>query len=352
MSLPSLFHDLTPIPQDDGSNTICAIDYTAEFIEAMDYFRAVIKADECSERALKLTGLCLKMNPANYTVWHFRRRCLQALHKAKHPDTKCTFDPEDVKNDLQLAAQLGGANPKNYQIWYHRRALLDPGLIQPRDDDSTDDDSSKLSTIQMELHYVAGVLDEDAKNYHAWSHRQWIIMTLPTSATLWSNEKQYTHSLLERDCRNNSAWNQRWFVVHRGSKDPLSGEECREEAEYALESVGGDPYNESPWRYLIGVLRERVKVLTREGGDIGEFIDGYLTKIEDTKQKLSSKVENPNDCYNLTSAYIDLLQMKGDQNSLSQAADFARELSSLYDTIRAKYWNMREEELRAAVTTC
>lgn len=140
--------------------------------------------------------------------------------------------------------------------------------------------------------------------------------------------------------------------MHRGSKDPLSGEECREEAEYALESVGGDPYNESPWRYLIGVLRERVKVLTREGGDIGEFIDGYLTKIEDTKQNLSSKVENPNDCYNLTSAYIDLLQMKGDQNSLSQAADFARELSSLYDTIRAKYWNMREEELRAAVTTC
>ena len=46
--LPTLFHDLAPIQQDDGPYPVCAIDYSPEFSKAMDYLRAALRADDRS----------------------------------------------------------------------------------------------------------------------------------------------------------------------------------------------------------------------------------------------------------------------------------------------------------------
>ena len=43
MDLSEVFKDVTPIPQDDGPNPVCSIDYANGFVEAMDYFRAILK---------------------------------------------------------------------------------------------------------------------------------------------------------------------------------------------------------------------------------------------------------------------------------------------------------------------
>ena len=45
-------------------------------------------------------------------------------------------------------------NPKNYQIWYHRRVIVE-----------------RLGDSSRELNFTKEVFKEDAKNYHAWSHR-------------------------------------------------------------------------------------------------------------------------------------------------------------------------------------
>lgn len=62
-----------PIPLNDGSETgampLATIAYSPEYLEAMSYLRAVMAANEMSERAFKLTEDIIFMNPAHYTVW-------------------------------------------------------------------------------------------------------------------------------------------------------------------------------------------------------------------------------------------------------------------------------------------
>ena len=113
MDLETIFADLEPIPQDDGPTPVCAILYLPDFVQAMDYFRAVLYKKEYSSRALDLTSVCLTHNPANYTIWRFRRECLATLSSSKSK-----IDEELVEKDLAFSAILGGPNPKNYQIWW------------------------------------------------------------------------------------------------------------------------------------------------------------------------------------------------------------------------------------------
>ena len=72
--------DLTPIPQyKEGLAPICAIVYTQEFSETMNYFRAITKAGEISERAFKLTQDVIGLSEGNYTAWFYRRKCIEGL---------------------------------------------------------------------------------------------------------------------------------------------------------------------------------------------------------------------------------------------------------------------------------
>jgi protein farnesyltransferase/geranylgeranyltransferase type-1 subunit alpha len=48
---------------------LAAIAYTEEYSSAMGYLRALMAANEFSERGLALTEHIINMNPAHYTVW-------------------------------------------------------------------------------------------------------------------------------------------------------------------------------------------------------------------------------------------------------------------------------------------
>jgi protein farnesyltransferase/geranylgeranyltransferase type-1 subunit alpha len=66
--------DVQPIPLDDGSreddNPLAVIAYKPEYLEVTSYLRAVMAANETSERVLRLTEDVISMNPAHYTVWY------------------------------------------------------------------------------------------------------------------------------------------------------------------------------------------------------------------------------------------------------------------------------------------
>ena len=44
--------------------------------------------------------------------------------------------------------------------------------------------------LDSELDYIAEVLQEDSKNYHAWSYRQWLLMTVDEES-VWENELEF-----------------------------------------------------------------------------------------------------------------------------------------------------------------
>lgn len=183
--IAEVFHDVTPIPQaDPDQQPVCGIMYPTSFLIAFDYMRACWKSEETSERSLKLTATCLKLNPANYTVWHFRRKCLRALGRSG--------DQASLSADLTLTSQLGGSNPKNYQIWYHRRVLLED--YHKSSPNPTQDKLMQAHFLDSELDYLAEVLNQDPKNYHAWSNRQWLLKTVNDPA-VWDAELLYGTSI-------------------------------------------------------------------------------------------------------------------------------------------------------------
>ena len=105
-----------------------------------------------------------------------------------------------------------------------------------------------------------------------------------------------------------------------------------------------DPHNESPWRYLIGIIKEQIHVSQSLDFSISEKIVSYEEQIEKIIDDLKVKDIDPNTCINMVSAQIDILQMKGDKESLNKGVLMAKILQD-EDTIRSKYWTMRQEEL-------
>ena len=304
------FSDINPIGQDDGPHPVCSIKYSDEYSALMGYFRACLATEELSERVLRLTMGVIETNPANYTAWHYRRKCLVALNK-------------DLAEELYFTTSIGGENPKNYQIWYHRRAILE-------------DLSGTLEDARMELDYVAGVLAEDSKNYHAWSHRQHLL----TTYGLWDGEIDFVCCKIDEDIRNNSAWNQRWFAVHGVARERGEGAyQARTEVEYALAKAEMDCFNESPFKYIEGILTEcwtTPEAVSESSEEVAGLVELVKQSAAAMKDKGSPHVH---------SVLVEIFEREG---KLDEARELCGELKDKVDVIRAKYWSYRMERISVA----
>jgi protein farnesyltransferase/geranylgeranyltransferase type-1 subunit alpha len=103
-----LWSDINPIPLDEGPGpgpALASIAYSPRYSTAMSYLRAVMAANEYSDRALSLTEDIISMNPAHYTVWLYRAKILREMGK-------------DVLEELEWLDGVSRKSLKNYQIWY------------------------------------------------------------------------------------------------------------------------------------------------------------------------------------------------------------------------------------------
>ncbi|MCJ1477924.1 CAAX geranylgeranyltransferase alpha subunit [Lambiella insularis] len=297
------WNDIVPIPQDDGGpNPLAAIAYTAEYSEAMSYLRAVMAADEKSERVLALTEHVITMNPAHYTVWLYRADTLRALKS-------------DPKQELEWLNKISLKHLKNYQIWHHRNTIM-----------------SQIDTLPpKELSFLNRMLAKDAKNYHVWSYRQWLVAQF----SLWSEspgstELEFTESLLRADIRNNSAWNHRYYVVFGNpEQQQIPAEICEREIEFAKSKIYMAPQNQSAWNYLKGVIRKSEKGME----PLEKFAEGFTN---DNGEVRSSHALD---------FLAEMWAQAGTEEKKAKAEKALSLLAEKYDPVRKNYWDYRKRLL-------
>lgn len=291
--------DVTPVPQEDGPNPVAAIKYTDKFRNTFDYFRAVLKSDERSERAFKLTTACATLNPANYTVWYYRRILLKDLKK-------------DIPQELDYIENVISDHPKNYQVWHHRKVLVEWNG-HPQD----------------EKRFTERILDMDAKNYHAWQHRQWFLGHFKN----YENEVEFTESLIRADVRNNSAWNHRFFVLERSTG--FTPEVIDHEVDFTLKKITLAPNNESPWNYLRGILE-------KPGLNSSRVVEEFCRKLYSPP----SECRSPHLLGFMIDAIQEKLELSPNEDELVKTAlTFCNELANRHDTIRKNYWTYVHDQL-------
>lgn len=135
--------------------------------------------------------------------------------------------------------------------------------------------------------FISNALQADAKNYHTWAYRQWILNHFATELgdqvllddRVWEDEVNFAESMLEDDIRNNSAWHHRFFVAWHPSSKANQKEILRRELRYVCQislkdhstwyrdtidsydryvktKIALAPSNLSAWNYLRGILNK------------------------------------------------------------------------------------------------
>nr|SVE74272.1 EOG090X08PK [Daphnia barbata] len=299
------WNDVVPVELNEGPFPVVAIAYSDRFKDTFNYFRAVVLKNEISERAFELTSDALELNPANYTVWQYRRTILKGLEK-------------NIQKELTFVRRIIEEHPKNYQVWHHRRVLVEWSA----------DPSSELRLTEI-------VLAQDAKNYHAWQHRQWVLDTFK----LFDNELEFVERLLEDDIRNNSAWNQRYFVVKQTSG--FTEEIINRELSFTVNSIKKLCNNESAWNYLRGILAHCKTGLNGHPvvEDLCQFLDDKKTEAPYYYAFLVDRME-------------EMMQLDASKRQvlLPKADEVLQLLATKMDPIRREYWLFLSRYLNSQFT--
>ncbi|KAK7044574.1 hypothetical protein R3P38DRAFT_2879551 [Favolaschia claudopus] len=310
--------DIVPLPQYEKVEPLAPILYSAEYKDATDYLRGVVKVGEKSERVLQLTEHVIRLNPAHYSAWQYR---YETVLKIQWP----------LENEIALMDELADKFLKTYQVWHHRRLIL-----------------TLSKKAKEELAFVEKILRQDQKNYHTWAHRQWVLAFFNEDA-LWAGELDFVDTMMNKDVRNNSAWHHRFFVVFQsGVRD---GEEDRErvvrrELIYTKQSISLAPNNASAWNYLRGVLEYNKLPLST----VAPFVQPYTKPLPDQLLDLVD-VENPPPgkgadlpCVAAIEFQADVYEEAGGSEDVDKAVQLWKSLAGEFDTIRKKYWEYRIQQ--------
>ncbi|MBW0498601.1 hypothetical protein O181_038316 [Austropuccinia psidii MF-1] len=317
----ALWQDLTPLPQADTERPMVQIAYDPMYRKAMDLFRALVHANETSERALRLTTAILQHNPSHYSVWSYRCQVLKALHKSSPGENW-------IQKELEFLNKALPKQRKTYQIWQHRLEMI------------------KLTNdISKEIDLINSLIEVDSKNYHTWTYRQ-TILSHYNQPEMWIGELPFNEKLLNEDIRNNSAWNHRFFIVFDAAflQNPaLTTEEFNslvsKEIEFTKSQIHKAPNNPSAWNYLRGILKRGRLPLS--------LVQDFVIPLTKTAQVLTDEDSWPIDLNKQADLpVVGAIEFLADiyaasPSSANDAINLYNALAQKFDPIRHGYWQYR-----------
>ncbi|KAL7420529.1 Rab geranylgeranyltransferase [Cryptotrichosporon argae] len=243
---------------------------TQAYIALEDAVLALKRDKVYTQAALGKTTELLDLNPEFYTVWNYRRLILLDLFAASEPAAALAL----VQAELRQTMAYLRVHPKVYWIWTHRKWALEHVPAGPGGTQGWRDDAWRT-----ELAVVERILEADARNFHAWGYRRYVLDSLPASFApvhTPATDLAYTKRKIETSISNFSAWHYRTKTLEAAWAG-LDADELRrrrdEEFELVLPALYTAPDDQSGWlyhRWLIG-SNPPLDVLDRELAAIEEL---------------------------------------------------------------------------------
>lgn len=265
----------------------------------MKDLRSALESKTYTEETLQLTEDALDLLASHYTTWHFRLAIIRHLKKP-------------LLDELDWCEQVALENEKNYQIWNYRQNIIEDILADP----------SVSFSYKREYPILAIMLEKDPKNHHVWSYRKWLVERFGLHTN--PEELQFTKDLIDADARNNSAWTHRFFLNF--GKTALTGKALQTEIAMVKLYIDLCPQNPSLWNYLRGIYNH----LDLNICDLKAFCSPYADL---SKDKIGS-----------TYALEMLATIAAAEGAQETASEIFNALATKYDPIRANYWNFLRKQ--------
>ncbi|KAJ2783909.1 Rab geranylgeranyltransferase [Coemansia interrupta] len=234
-----------------------------------------------SEDALSATRRLLELNTELHTVWNYRRQIFAHLDGWKNEDGRQAL----LEQELAFLLEIIMKNIKSYWMWNHRIWALSQ-LPSPSWD--------------RELKLVAKLLAVDARNFHGWDYRRFVVSkvkeTAEDPAAVDVSEFAFTLEQINRDFANHSAWHNRSKLLP-SVLQRCSGDERRkmmdDEIELIINAIYTDPEDQNAWLYhewLLDIQPSREDKCTLLRDKVSKIRE--LLEIEDdSKRPLIELVE-------------------------------------------------------------
>lgn len=245
---------------------VATIPYSPRFAAVFGLLQVAREREEASPRALALVTEATRLCAADFSTWGYRMCVIRGLLSGTEAGPAGAREREAILlAEDKFVRDTSESVPKSYQLWEYRRFLF--GLKRREADAACADEDGARSSVDAlvaeERAFVDAALDNDDKNYHAWSHRGWLSReavprspTAPSAAT--SNggsplsrvpddaELIATGARIRRDVRNNSAYAHRWAAGAGASRG-------MPEVSWALDRARLAPRNEAAWNYVLAL---------------------------------------------------------------------------------------------------
>ncbi|KAL7316697.1 Rab geranylgeranyltransferase [Mucor circinelloides] len=218
-----------------------------EYNQLVDDCREKMKNKEYNQDTFRLTSQLVEWNLDYYTIWNYRRILLQEfVLKGLNAD-----EQQKVYNkELMLFLQLIKKNPKSYWMWNHRIWCLQN---MPKPD------------WQAELGLVEKMLTMDARNFHGWDYRRFVVGHLRKNASndpealahIVQQEYKFTTQKINQSFSNYSAWHQRSKLLPEIVASMTAEEKNQvalDELDLVKNAIYTDPEDQSAWLYYWWLL--------------------------------------------------------------------------------------------------